>query len=320
MSVCRYGQSILILPAQSRLISSLPNDSEHVDITALICALNLHNTFPAVYRRWQSLSATPQNVGVTDDHMIVDLLVLQDALLCCDSELFHTLLKAWLGRLYRISSGLGQFSSTASSLQTYAQAHFSDTLQNIRHQRASIDTMEAKYLIWLCKFGLVPNSYIDHNDTALTFVLRHGFHDEIVVNVCRAQPQLVAMQARTSAETPLFSAIHHGRADLAVWLLNSFDDLNVDANTPDGKTALILAAHDGQAGVVQRLLDHAADANATFRGRTALQWAQDSSNKVSGDYVIDKQFYGEGHPTVVETGKRAARLESVVELLSRVVL
>ncbi|HET7609953.1 MAG TPA: ankyrin repeat domain-containing protein, partial [Gammaproteobacteria bacterium] len=77
---------------------------------------------------------------------------------------------------------------------------------------------------------------------------------------------------RTGA-SPLYLAATNGDAAAIARLLDAGEDANA-VLTAEGETVLMLTAHTGNAEAVKLLLDRGADANAQqVRGQTALMWA-----------------------------------------------
>jgi ankyrin repeat protein len=81
-----------------------------------------------------------------------------------------------------------------------------------------------------------------------------------------------ALTNRTGAK-PLYLAAVNGDAAILTRLLDAGEDANA-VLTGEGETVLMLTAYTGNAAAVKLLLDRGADSNTQqFRGQTALMWA-----------------------------------------------
>ena len=88
---------------------------------------------------------------------------------------------------------------------------------------------------------------------------------------------------------PLYLAAMNGNAAVITRLLDAGDDANA-VLTGEGETVLMLTAYTGNAAAVKVLLDRGANVNAQqFRGQTALMWAASE-----GHTAVVKQLLAKG--------------------------
>ena len=87
---------------------------------------------------------------------------------------------------------------------------------------------------------------------------------------------------------PLALACTNGSAAMIERLLKAGDDANA-AISPDGDTALQMAARTGKVDAIRVLLDHGAQVNQTNpRGQTALMWAVSEKNADAAKLLISR--------------------------------
>jgi ankyrin repeat protein len=91
----------------------------------------------------------------------------------------------------------------------------------------------------------------------------------------------------TGGSTPILFAARQGDVDSTRYLIASGADVN-DAS-PDGTSALVIAAHSNNGAVAQVLLENGADQNAAGSGYTALHAAI-----LRGDLELTKALLGRG--------------------------
>jgi len=87
---------------------------------------------------------------------------------------------------------------------------------------------------------------------------------------------------------PISLACTNGSAAMVEMLLKAGEDANVII-TPDGDTALMMAARTGKVDAVRVLLDHGAQVNGTNpRGQTPLMWAVSEKNAAAAKFLIER--------------------------------
>lgn len=87
---------------------------------------------------------------------------------------------------------------------------------------------------------------------------------------------------------PIALACTNGSAAMLELLLKAGEDANVVV-TPDGDTALMMAARTGKVDAVRVLLDHGAQVNGTNpRGQTPLMWAVSEKNAAAAKLLIER--------------------------------
>ena len=87
---------------------------------------------------------------------------------------------------------------------------------------------------------------------------------------------------------PISLACTNGSAAMVEMLLKAGEDANVVV-TPDGDTALMMAARTGKVDAVRVLLDHGAQVNGTNpRGQTPLMWAVSEKNAAAAKFLIER--------------------------------
>jgi ankyrin repeat protein len=87
---------------------------------------------------------------------------------------------------------------------------------------------------------------------------------------------------------PMALACTNGSAAMVELLLKAGEDANVVV-TPDGDTALMMAARTGKVDAVRVLLDHGALVNGTNpRGQTPLMWAVSERNAAAAKLLIER--------------------------------
>ena len=87
---------------------------------------------------------------------------------------------------------------------------------------------------------------------------------------------------------PISLACTNGSAAMVAALLKAGEDANVVV-TPDGDTALMMAARTGKVDAVRVLLDHGAQVNGTNpRGQTPLMWAVSEKNAAAAKLLIER--------------------------------
>jgi ankyrin repeat protein len=85
---------------------------------------------------------------------------------------------------------------------------------------------------------------------------------------------------------PISLACTNGSAAMIELLLKAGEDANVVV-TPDGDTALMMAARTGKTDAIRVLLDHGALVNGTNpRGQTPLMWAVSEKNAAAAKFLI----------------------------------
>lgn len=112
----------------------------------------------------------------------------------------------------------------------------------------------------------------------------------------------------------LHLAVHSSSAFLVAYLLNTLQPLAVDAQDPEGHTALAWACYQGDAISVQLLLRAGADVLKTdHAGLTPLHWAVTKGNSTCIRHVI--QAGADLHARTTSDGSKTAR-EMAIELKS----
>jgi ankyrin repeat protein len=129
----------------------------------------------------------------------------------------------------------------------------------------------------LLQHGLDPNAALACGETLLTIAVMHG-HVEVVSLLLRAGASIDAIGV--DGCTPLMLAIVHRQAQVVHLLLHSHPAANVSTSGRDGWTPLMLAAQFQYPEMVRALLDAGADVHAALPegGWTALMCAAHRGN------------------------------------------
>lgn len=153
-------------------------------------------------------------------------------------------------------------------------------------QRAAI-AGNLQLVMLLVQYGANMTALSVNQFGDLPIHLAAAYGHENIVNWMLDNGVTVDVRNRLGA-TPLFSAVHNKRLEIAHFLLDRGAAVNARVINGDNRTSLHEAAALGSVDLVQLLLDGGADINATTsdENQTPLHWAEKVGQQKTADLLI----------------------------------
>jgi len=172
-------------------------------------------------------------------------------------------------------TGMFAVFAVAAFAGTSGEARLADAVMN--HDRAAVDA--------LLQQKADVNAAQADGTTALHWAARW---DDLATADRLIRAGANAKAVNRFGMRPISLACTNGSAPMLERLLNAGENANVIV-TPDGDTALMMAARTGKPDAIKVLLDHGAQVNQTNpRAQTALMWAVSEKNAAAAKLLIDR--------------------------------
>jgi hypothetical protein len=269
------------LPTNSLLVYELDlSGEESLDVTGMWNVLFQGNTVNPSYLfgQWHSVRSRA-GAEALDNKILVSLMLLMDALLCCrqpdgaTTPVWEMLVATWISRL---EDSLWN-NTTLTDTRLLHCACLSDTLRarTVRllgpGRLSALNLLELHWLIHtVCDgyltYSVLGGTYVIDSDTALTLSIKNN-HTQASQMIIRACPHQINIAERQDPQrSPLLIALGFlanyqtdmGRLDLVNQLLDH-QNIDINAASSSGETALLLATERGMDKIVRKLLDRGAD-------------------------------------------------------------
>ncbi|WP_158279942.1 ankyrin repeat domain-containing protein [Coraliomargarita sinensis] len=136
---------------------------------------------------------------------------------------------------------------------------------------------------------LAPVDWSKWNRPELHYYVREGEIEEIKKAI-KTNPSVVSEKSANGSGSALFEAVRHGKYEIVSLLAESGADVNeslqfIDYNSPNvpkldmrGYTPLHLAVENADGRMVKLLLSLGASTDATYHGKTVLEFAREQKN------------------------------------------